>query len=145
MCKPRFDERRRCRHCERGPYRWYRRGLCWQCYIDRDIRELYPVETGDLADLAAGRDLLCGGLPCEGPPPGEPGSKERVREFRRRYERRQRLWPARPTAWAVPGLPVDGVDGPDDAGCSMAMERIVAMLGGDSSDGGVNGVNDTTE
>lgn len=32
---------RRCRHCNK-PIRKRPRGLCWRCYVDSNIRYLYP-------------------------------------------------------------------------------------------------------
>lgn len=76
-----------CRHCGRGRC-LERRSLCQRCYLEPDVRPLYPPES------RRGRQVH--GEPHSLPTPAaptdaRPGSEERIEAMRLRYERGEHI------------------------------------------------------
>jgi hypothetical protein len=63
---------------------WRRRGLCYRCYADRDVRERHPRRSKYRPDTFA-----LGDRPA--PTRAQPGSVEKMMDFARREAVRQRL------------------------------------------------------
>ena len=80
-------DRPRCRHCHSAPVS-RSRGLCWACFYDPAIRQLYPrffVPTS-VPDGFGDRPLP------DRPTRAAPGSPEKVEVLCRRARLRQTLW-----------------------------------------------------
>ena len=88
-----------CRHCQYA--RVSRpRGLCWTCYYDVAIRDLYPSASkfGRRGAGAAVRRAK----PALDPTDARPGTAEKIVVLMRRAELGQELWHPGDATWAGP-------------------------------------------
>jgi hypothetical protein len=80
---------KRCRHCRRGKVA-RPRGLCWNCYYEPGVRELYPAAIKyQWRGPGVGRRHS---LPPPFPTSAAPGSPEKILVLTQRLEQGFDLW-----------------------------------------------------
>ncbi|MBX9677160.1 MAG: hypothetical protein K2X38_00255 [Gemmataceae bacterium] len=85
-----------CRHCNRRPV-GRPRGLCWVCYYEPGVRQLYPSES-IFARRSFGNVYRAAPLP-PSPTVAAPGSPEKVRILMERARAGVSLWHPRDAAF----------------------------------------------
>jgi hypothetical protein len=78
-----------CRHCGQAPIN-RPRGLCWHCWHDAEVRDLYPPSVSKFA--RRGNGCGHGGYRLPEPTDALPGTEAKVRVLEERARRREQLF-----------------------------------------------------
>jgi hypothetical protein len=88
-----------CRCCHLRKAAKYKRGLCWSCYIEPGVRDLYP-STSPKAPKTKPTDIVrCRVPPAEVPTAAKPGSPEKVAVLAERFAAETDLWHEADAGW----------------------------------------------
>jgi hypothetical protein len=90
-----------CRHCQEAPVS-RPRGLCWNCYYDPAVRDLYP-STSKFGRRGVGNFHGSAPLPAF-PTQAPPGSPEKIAVLTGRARLRQNLWHPEDATFAAPAI-----------------------------------------
>lgn len=84
------NSRPMCRHCKQS-FISRPRALCWNCFYDPEVRDLYPISASKFNRRGVGNDVLRV-TPAAYPTAATPGTPEKIAVLAERASSRQELF-----------------------------------------------------